>query len=182
MSEPVYLRALELSDAALVHRWHNDRNLYELLGGPFHFVSRHAVETWLDRKTCYAAPSDEVSLAICVVSSDKHVGNIYLRHIDWIARHAEMQILIGDISERSKGYGSAALRQILCYAFNDLGLNRIYLYVMTDNSAAIRSYEKTGFNVEGILRGHIMKQGRRKDVNIMAISSGEYLRRLESSA
>lgn len=182
MSEPVYLRALELSDAALVHKWHNDKNLYELLGGPFHFVSRHAVETWLDRKTCYAAPADEVSLAICVVASDKHVGNIYLRHINWIDSHAEMQILIGDSSERSKGYGSSALRQILSYAFKDLGLNRIYLYVLTENAAAARSYEKTGFTLEGTLRGHIMKQGCRKDAHIMAISSGEYLRRLESPA
>ncbi len=182
MIEPVYLRALELSDAALVHTWHNDRNLYELLGGPFHFVSRHAVEAWLDRKTSYAASSDEVSLAICVAASGKHIGNIYLRHINWITSHAEMQILIGDSSERSKGYGSSALRQILSYAFNDLGLNRIYLYVLTENATAAHSYEKNGFSLEGTLRGHIMKQGCRKDVHIMAISAGEYLHRLESSA
>ncbi|CAH2031351.1 GNAT family N-acetyltransferase [Trichlorobacter ammonificans] len=174
MHEPVYLRALESSDVALVHTWHNDRNLYELLGGPFHFVSRHAVETWLDRKTCYAAPSDEISLAICVVSSDKHVGNIYLRHIDWIARHAEMQVLIGDTRERSKGYGSSALRQILAYAFNDLGLNRIYLYVLTDNKVAIASYERMGFCVEGTLRSHVFKQGGWKDALQMGICAADF--------
>ncbi len=169
MREPVYLRALEQSDAILMHQWHNDRGLYELLGGTFHFVSRRAVEEWLERKTGYNAPRDEVSLAVCVTTSGKHIGNIYLRHIDWCMRHAEMQILIGDTGERAKGFGSSAIRQLLAYAFNELGLNRMYLYVLTDNSAAIRSYERCGFSVEGTLRGHLMKRGGPCDVHVMGM-------------
>lgn len=175
MKEPVYLRALELSDADHIHKWHNDRDLYELLGGPFHFVSKHAVEAWLDRKTAYTAPADEVSLAICITASDKHIGNIYLRQISMIAQHAEMQILIGDTKERGKGYGASALRQLLSYAFYDIGLNRVYLYVLAGNDAAIRSYEKAGFSIEGTLRQHIMKHGCLKDVHLMGLCARDYV-------
>ena len=174
MNEPIYLRALESSDLDRMHKWHNDRSLYEMLGGPFHFVSKQAVEAWLDSKTSFSASADEINLAMCVTGSDKHVGNIYLRQINWISRHAELKILIGDPEERSKGYGKAAIRQLLTYAFNDLGLKRIYLNVLTDNPAAINAYEKIGYRVEGTLRNQVFKQGSWKDVIVMGISSEDY--------
>jgi len=174
MNEPAYLRALEATDLDRMHRWHNDRSLYEMIGGPFNFVSRHAAESWLERKTSYSSFSaDEISLAICVRDSDKHVGNIYLRQINWISRNAELQIFIGDSEERSKGVGRSAVRQLLAYSFKDLGLYRVYLYVLTDNSAAIKAYERIGFKAEGMLRKHVFKNGVWKDVIAMGICADD---------
>lgn len=167
MDEPVYLRALEASDLDRICLWHNDRDLFEKLGGPFHFFSRKAVESWLDRKTTFA--TDELSLAMCVRETDRHVGNIYLRQINWINRHAELLILIGDPQERSKGYGKSAVRQLLAYSFKDLGLKTIYLHVLGDNLPAIRAYERNGFQVEGTLRNRIFKQGVWKDLIVMSV-------------
>ena len=170
MDEPIYLRALEASDVDRCYKWHNDSSLYEMLGGPFHFISKQAVESWVERKTSYSAHgSDEVSLAICVRGEDKHIGNLYLRQINWIARNAELQIYIGEPDERSKGYGKVAVVRLLAYAFRDLGLRLIYLYVLSDNSPAIRTYEKIGFKIEGELRNRVFKQGDWKDMIVMAI-------------
>ena len=175
MSEIVYLRALEVSDLDRINKWHNDRDLYELLGGPFRFVSRRATLTWLENKSGFESYScDEVKLAICVKASDQHVGNVYLHEINWTVRHGRLEVFIGDNRERSKGYGQSAIRQMLSYAFYDLGLKRVYLGVLPDNLAAIHTYEKIGFKAEGTLRNHIFKQGYWKDVLFMGIHTEDW--------
>lgn len=108
MKDRIYLRALEASDLEQCHKWHNDRDLYKMLVGPFRFVSKQAEQAWLDRKTAFSP--DELNLAICVKGSDEHVGNIYLREIDWVARNAQLGIFIGSREERSKGYGKSSIR------------------------------------------------------------------------
>lgn len=165
--EPVYLRALEPADIVRTLKWHNDATLYESLGGSFRFVGRAAEVAWLKR-TCKSA-GGEVSLAICVTRGNRHIGNIYLRNTDWIARHAELHMFIGESSARRRGYGLSALRQIITHAFRRMGLQRIYLQVLADNAAAIRTYEKCGFTQEGLMRQHAFKAGRFQDVLVMGL-------------
>jgi RimJ/RimL family protein N-acetyltransferase len=171
MSEPVYLRALEASDLEQCHKWHNDGDLYKMLVGPFRLVSKQAEQAWLDRKTAFSP--NELNLAICVKGSEEHVGNIYLREIDWIYRHAQLEIFIGERDKRSKGYGRSAMRQLLSHAFLDLGLKKLHLRVLAGNQAAINLYEKCGFIAEGRQRNHVFKQGGWKDVIAMGICADD---------
>lgn len=163
--EPVYLRALEVSDLERTHRWHNDQELYGSLVGGFRYVSKSAEEEWLRRRMGYS--TSEVNLAICRSDSSEHVGNAYVRDIDWISRHAGFHLLIGEPFERGKGYGQSALRQVLRHVRGDLGLRRLYLYVLEENAAARRVYEKAGFVEEGKLRQHVFKHGRFLDLIVM---------------
>src|SRR5512139_1668414 len=119
-----YLRALETSDLERVFAWHNTPALYENLGGNFRWVSHAVEEEWLRRRSVYSG--NEVNLAICTSDSQEHIGNIYLRDIDWVARHAELHIFIGVQDQRGRGYGESALRQALAHGFRDLGLQRIF--------------------------------------------------------
>ncbi len=178
MDEPIYLRALEMTDLDRMHMWHNDKELYEMVGGPFRYTSKQATQTWLEHKTSFAAnspASNEINLAMCVRETDKHIGNIYLHQINWVARNGELRIFIGDHEERSKGYGKSAIRQLLAYAFNDMGLKKVHLGVLTDNTAAEHSYRKIGFSVEGTLRNHVFKQGIWKDVLLMGICAEDVI-------
>ncbi len=177
MKEPIYLRALEMSDLDRLHAWHNDKELYEMVGGSFRYTSKQATQTWLERKTAYAAHSpvaDEINFAMCIRDTDKHIGDIYLRQINWISRNAELRIFIGDPDERSKGYGKSAIRQLLAYAFEEIGLKRVHLGVLTDNPRAEQSYKSIGFSVEGTLRSHVFKQGKWKDVLLMGICAEDF--------
>ena len=61
--------------------------------GVFHYASRASDEEWLRKKQMFS--DEEVNLAICLTENSQHIGNIYLRNIDWIARHAELRIFIG---------------------------------------------------------------------------------------
>lgn len=171
MTSPIYLRALELSDLDQVLRWHNDAALYESLGGTFRPVSRLSEEEWLRRRVAYS--ENEINLAICTVENEQHIGNIYLRDIDWISRRAEMHVFIGETVERNRGYGTAAIRWLIEYVFQQLGLVRIYLFVLSDNRAAISVYQRCGFSLEGTLRKHVLKNGELKDVVVMGLCSSD---------
>ncbi len=164
--EPVYLRALELDDLDRTYKWHNDPELYRTIGA-FHYVSRATDEEWLRRKQAWSV--EEVNLAICLTSDSQHIGNIYLRSIDWIARNANLLMWIGEPDQRLKGYGQAALRLVTKHAFQDLGLVRLYLTVLEDNKPAIRAYEKCGFVLEGKLRKHFFGSGRFHNLLMMGL-------------
>jgi RimJ/RimL family protein N-acetyltransferase len=131
------------------------------------FVSRQTEEAWLQQKA--ASAPGEINLAICLTPAGEHIGNLYLRDINWVARHAEIHMFIGETKLRGKGYGASALRQIMAHAFDTLGLQRIFLYVLADNRAAIRLYETCGFVVEGRLKRHAFKSGKFKDMLVMGL-------------
>ncbi len=169
--EDVYLRALEPSDVDRTRKWHNDPGLYDLLVGPFRYVSHAAEAEWLRSKAAYS--QTEVQLAICLREGDQHIGNINLTDIDWVSRHGYLGIFIGAAGHQSKGYGQQAVRLMLRHAFRDLGLHRVYLTVLDDNPRAIRVYEKCGFVIEGRLRQHAYKRGQFRDLILMGICAGD---------
>jgi len=164
--EPVYLRALEIDDLERTHKWHNDQRMYNIMGGTFHHVSHATEEEWLRKKQAYSP--NEVNLAICLTETSQHIGNIYLRNIDWISRNAELQIWIGEPVQRSQGYGYAAHNLIQKYAFEELGLRRLYVFILEGNPS-IKLAQKFGFIVEGKLRQHAFVGGEFKDFIVMGL-------------
>lgn len=166
----IYLRSLETSDLERTFKWHNDPDLYRQLGGTFHYVSHATEEDWLRRKQGFS--NNELNLAICTSEEHRHIGNIYLRNIDWVVRHCEMQIFIGEAGQRGKGYGVEALTLLIRHAFLDLGMQRMYLYVLEDNQPAIKLYQRCGFVREGVLRRHAFKDGQFKNYIVMGLCAG----------
>lgn len=61
--------------------------------------------------------------------------------------------MIVDPEERGQGFGTALVRSVLAIGFETHRLHRIELNVYDFNTAAIRCYEKAGFQKEGLMRG-----------------------------
>jgi len=165
--EEVLLRALGSDDIENCLRWHNDQELNRSLLGAFHYINRDTELNWL--KKVQVPSNQEVNLAICLSENGQHIGNIYLRDIDWISRRGELHILIGEREHRGKGYGAAAVQLLVRYAFDSLGLHRIYLHVLEKNLAAIKMYKKCGFEREGVLKHHGFKNGKFENVLLMGL-------------
>lgn len=56
------------------------------------------------------------------------------------------------------------------YVFEEMNFNKIYCEVFTSNSHAIRNiYLKCGMEVEGTLRGHVLKRNQWRDVLYMGL-------------
>jgi diamine N-acetyltransferase len=119
--------------------------------------------------------NDVAIFAIRTGSDNRLIGSCQLRSIDPVHRQAELQIRIGDVTQRGHGYGTEAVRQLLRFAFRDLNLHRVYLNVFAHNTAAIRAYEKAGLRREGLLREAAHIDGRYVDVVIMGVLRPEFL-------
>ncbi|MEX0775223.1 MAG: GNAT family protein [Phycisphaeraceae bacterium] len=163
----VFLRALEMPDLERTHQWHNDPELYRTLLGNFQYVSKAVEEQWL--KNAQAFSSTQINLAICLTRTGEHIGNIYLRDIDWRARRGEVGIFIAAPMNHGKGYGEQALRLLIRHAADDLGLQRLHLTVLEEHAAAVHLYRKLGFDVEGCLRRHAFKNGQWCNVLFMGL-------------
>lgn len=85
------------------------------------------------------------------------VGTICLRTIDRESALAEVGILLGDRRVWGRGVATAALRQLEQYAFDVLGLRK--LWAGTCNQACERLFARSGWTLEGTQRRHCLFDG-----------------------
>jgi len=75
------------------------------------------------------------------------IGTCGLRAIDRENGTALFGIMIGEKRLWDRGYGTAATRALLDYAFGELDLKEVRLSCHRENRRAIRCYEKAGFRL-----------------------------------
>ncbi len=175
--ERIYLRPLEPGDVHRCQRWINDPDTRLTLGGPFFPVNEKAELAFVEG----TAKPDEAIFAIVVSEGNRHIGTCGLRAIHWQNRSAQYGILIGEVDQRGKGFGTEVTRLILDYAFKTLNLNRVELGVLDFNTAGIKAYEKAGFVREGVQRENCFRDGRYRDHLCYAVLARDYFARLELS-
>ncbi len=165
--ERLLLRPLASTDLRRCVKWFSDPRVIRFLGrnSP---VTVAEEERWFQ---AYERRTDEQIFAIEV--DGHHVGNLGLHKVDRIHRKAEVGIVIGEPTLWSRGYGTEAMRIALRYAFDVLGLNKISLDVLEYNDRAIRTYERLGFQREGLHREDVYKDGRFVNVLRMSILARE---------
>lgn len=131
-------------------------------------VSRSARQVALDR--------DGGDGRFVVEADGVVVGGVSLFDVDDLACHAEVGISLLP-SARGQVSGTAAMEQLLEFAFVRRNLRRLHLEVIESNAGAIRSYEKAGFVVEGRLREHAWLRGRYEDIVLMGLLRSDWLPR-----
>lgn len=104
-------------------------------------------------------------------------GTIGLLNIDRKNSKAEYYIAMGETSLKGKGVSTKASKLIIEYGFNELGLNKIYLFTETENIAAQRLFEKVGFVKEGCIREDIFSRSKFVDRYAYGICKRDYLNR-----
>jgi len=111
---------------------------------------------------------------IRALAEDRLLGFVYLGIINWIDRDAWTAIAIGERDSWGQGFGTDAMRITLRYAFSELHLHRVTLSVFSNNTRAIRSYEKAGFRHEGRIREAMRRDGAFFDILQMGILRAEW--------
>jgi RimJ/RimL family protein N-acetyltransferase len=169
MKPVVRIRPIEDRDSEMVVRWRNSdfvrRNfIYQddfTLEGQLHWME-HQVR------------GGQVAQFIIEEGADRcPVGSVFIRDIDRRHRKGEFGIFIGEQAVTGRGVGAAATALVLDHAFDVLGLHRVFLRVLADNASAIRSYERSGFRHEGVLREDVLLSGEFRDVVLMGVLEEE---------
>ena len=73
-----------------------------------------------------------------------------------------------------QGYASEAARAVIRFAFEELGLNRVWAHCLTRNEASRRVLEKVGLEFEGIHRQAVHHRGRFEDLALFALLREDY--------
>lgn len=174
IGKKVRLRAIEREDIPNCVCWLNDRDVTEFLlqHSP---MSQAMEEKWFESQLAISPASGQVLAIDASVGPDwVHIGNTGLHNVDSITREAEFGIFIGDKNYWNQGFGREATLLTLKHGFEDLNLNRIYLYVFENNLRGIAAYKAAGFVLEGTLREAIYKNGRYYNVLVMSVLHSEW--------
>lgn len=166
----VLLRAIEHSDIRQLWEWTQDAETMRLrnyMAPPTSFA-----EAEKEYEESLATVDDHVRLAI-TTKENELIGEASLHDINRRTQGAQFTIAIGNKAYWGKGYGSDATKALMRYAFEQLNLHRITLFVHDFNARAIRAYEKCGFKHEGKLREAEYMDGKFSDILVMGILRGE---------
>lgn len=165
----IVLRSISEADTDNIIKWRNSPAVVSFFNYQKEVTKEEHVD-WLNTKV----RSGEVrQFIICDKALSKDIGSVYLKNIDKTNKKAEFGIFIGETDGIGRGLGTVTAKAMADFAFNTLGLHRLYLQVHADNTRAIRSYEKAGFTREAVLRDDVFVNGGYCDIIIMGIINNE---------
>ncbi|MDI6694127.1 MAG: GNAT family protein [Anaerolineales bacterium] len=153
--------------------WNRDALFRRLLDNePPTLWSARKIQQWIEKEL--ERGDQRFSFSIYPLEGERLIGFVELNVTNWQHGNAWVGIGIGNREDWGKGYGTDAMRLVLRYAFDELGLYRVTLGVFSYNQRAIRSYQKAGFVVEGRERGALSRDGERSDMLVMGILRPEW--------
>ncbi|HEX8971211.1 UDP-4-amino-4,6-dideoxy-N-acetyl-beta-L-altrosamine N-acetyltransferase [Oryzihumus sp.] len=159
---------IELVDLAEEHRWQlldwrNDPDVarYMYTTDP---IPREVHDAWF---TKLLTAEDRRGWA--VVMDGKPVGAAFLSEIDPDNGRASWAFYLADPSTRGRGVGSAVEYLVLEHVFSELKLHKLCCEVLSFNQAVVAMHQKFGFEQEGLLREHWLRDGERVDVHVLAM-------------
>lgn len=141
----VVLRQKQLTDAQNDYTWATDRELVRLDAAEPSQISFHAFAV-----AHAEGLRDLTKKQFAIETADgRHIGNCVCYNIDAVRKEAEIGIMIGERDCWGKGYGSDAVRTLIQYAFDDLGIEKLWLHTLEWNIRAQECFQSCGFTPVG---------------------------------
>ena len=166
--EKVCLRAYREEDIPKATSFVDDEELKKLLVTNIPFpMTLWEEEEWI--KSQKSNQDGSYNFAIEDIETKKYIGGCGIQEVNWLSRVATVGIMIGDKEYWGKGYGTDAMKVLIDFIFNKMNIRKIRLSTFSFNMRARKSYEKCGFEVEGILKDEIFKDGKYYDEIIMSV-------------
>ena len=169
VNDQVHLSEFRPSDKLGLVEHLNDRDIYErTLRIPFPYTDADADE-WLalvakithqqGRPVQFAIRSGDDALVGGCGFDGFQVGQSHRAEVGyWLARPFW-----------GRGIMTAVVRQVCRHAFEEFGLAKVTAHVFQHNPASARVLQKCGFEEEGFLRKHFVKDGRYVDARLFGL-------------
>lgn len=170
--ERVWLRPMEARDLPAYVAGINDTEVGGHAGYRMPLSLEHATG-WQSRHAEQYRSGEAFFFTVCELGDDRFIGTTWFKEVNRLDGNAELAIYM-DRDHIGSGWGTDAVRTLLAFGFGTLGLERVWLTVMADNARAIRSYEKVGFKLEGVMRRSFRVKGQLTDSLLMSILRDEW--------
>ena len=165
IGEKVCLGPVLQSDGPLFFNWLNNLDLAHG-NGAYRPTDQARFDQWFGG---ISHDNSRVVFGVRLRGDLRLMGYVQLINIQSVARTAELGVLIGEPGDRGQGFGQEAVRMALGFGWRDLNLQRVSLFVIGENPAALRAYAKAGFQVEGTLRRASYVDGAFRDITVMGV-------------
>jgi RimJ/RimL family protein N-acetyltransferase len=176
-----YLSAIEESDLACLQKWRNNPDFRKYFREYRELNMKHQ-EKWFNEKVV----NDNTTMMFSIRrnSDNELLGCCGLVYINWVHRHADLSLYIGwkEAYIDSEGYADDACRTLFCYAFEELGLNKIWTEIYEFDHLKKEFYDRLGLSQDGFLRQNYFYEGKWWNSRILSYLSSEYFTSKENKA
>jgi UDP-4-amino-4,6-dideoxy-N-acetyl-beta-L-altrosamine N-acetyltransferase len=159
----VAIRPIEEKDLEKMAVLRGDPRIWMMLGD-ISMINKNAQQNWFS-----SLQNDPMRRYFILCSKQQDfLGIVRMDEIDWINRSMRVG---GDIIPEfhRQGYGTKMFELINKYCFAYLNMNRLWLFVLETNTAALHLYAKAGFQEEGRQKQAIFRDGRYQDYIMMSL-------------
>jgi RimJ/RimL family protein N-acetyltransferase len=174
-SPPVLLRPFTVSDLAMVRQASSDPLIPSITSVPRTYTD-DAGRAFIERQHDRAAQGDGYSFVIAEEADPTSgIGSIGL----WLQEIESGRASIGYwlvAGARGRGLAAHALRAVVEFAFGELAIPRLHLFVEPWNTASARTAQAGGFGREAALRGWERIDDEQRDADCFALLYDEWLR------
>jgi len=154
----IYLREVRASDVNETYLgWMHDPEVTRYMESRFDPPSIDELRNYVSR---LALDPTILFLAIKLIESDRHIGNIKVGPINVHHHIADVGLCIGEKDCWGRGYASEAIRLVSAYAFRELHLHKLTAGFYAPNKASQKAFLNAGYVQEGIGRDHWLHEGR----------------------
>ena len=173
-TERLILRKMTLGDAKAVFAYASDPEVTRYVIWERHRTLGDSVR-FLNSLVEGYENTEEVSWGIVYKGDRRFVGGCSI--VGWNPDHARAEI--GYVLSKEywgRGLMPEAVRAMIRFGFERMGLNRVEARCISDNAASARVMEKAGMTYEGTLREREFIKGIYRDIKVYSILKSEYRR------
>lgn len=165
------LRNLEKKDAVYMYSWMTDPDMYRNFQFDPTKITLEGCEKYIEDSN-----QEEKNKHFAIADDDDiYLGTISIKNIDKKNKNGEYAIAVRK-EYHGQGVAEFATKALLQKSFNELELNKVYLNVLSENTRAIRFYEKMGFIYEGEFREHLCVNDTYKNLKWFGILKEDFER------
>lgn len=173
-TERLLLRPFSKADALAVQRLAGEKDVASTTLNIPHPYPDGLAEEWIDTHQERFQRGESLVFAVVRSVDGTLIGTMSLR-VDQRHARGELAYWIGKPYWNS-GYCTEAARAMVRYAFEKLGLVRVFARHLRSNPASGRVMQKVGMVYEGTLRKHVRKWGQFEDLELYGMLREEHAR------
>ena len=166
-NEIVTLRSLEPTDLDVLFKWENDCWLWTVSNimtpSPKSYLWQY-----LQNYDSDIFNTRQLRLMITLTENGEPVGTVDITNLDPFNNRAELGIMV-DKAFQGKGIGNEAMKLIIGYVRDYLGLFQLYALVPVSNTTCSALLKKHGFSTAGLLKKWINHGTEVHDVEMMQL-------------
>ena len=154
--ERIYLRRLTEDDVSEAYvRWINDPDINQYLESRFYEQTIESTKAFIRSVT----NDNNYQFGIFIKETDQHIGNIKIGSINHFHKYADIGFLIGEKEYWGKGIASEAIKLATDFAFNTLGLHKLWGGAYAPNVGSMKAFLKNEYVEEGVKKSQYLCNG-----------------------